>query len=152
MNPPLTPSSVPAFGTNPSVPFIFQSPPPKSPYVPAWAPPENFSPEKAFPQEEIKDVDMGEPSPPKAQEAGTDGRRTIALGAIRRVFKSRQKTRSRAHAVEENSGESSASDDGSDDEHFKSRLPHVQKLSHHYTLNMPSPAPLIADTPYLLLG
>jgi hypothetical protein len=154
MNPPVTPSSVPTFGTNQSVPFIFQSPPPKSPYVHPWAPPESFSPEKAFPQEEIKDVDMAELSPPKGQEAGTDGRRTMALGAVRRVFKSRQKARSRAHghAVEERSGESSASDDGSDDEHFKSRLPHVRKLEHHYTVNMPSPAPLNADTPYLLLG
>jgi hypothetical protein len=155
MNPPLTPSSVPTFGTNPSVPFIFQSPPPKSPHVHAWAPPENFSPEKAFPQEEIKDVDMAEPSPPKPSlETGADGRRTMALGAVRRVFRSRQKARSRAlaHAVEENSGESSASDDGSDEERFKSRPPHVRKLSHHYTLNMPSPAPLKTDTPYVLLG
>jgi hypothetical protein len=154
INPPFTPSSVPTFGTNPSVPFIFQSPPPKSPYVHAWAPPDNFSPEKAFPQEEIRDVDMAEPSPPKPQEAGMEGRRTMALGAVRRVFKSRQKARSRAHAhaVEENSGGSSASDDGSDDEHFKSRQPHVRKLSHHYTLNMPSPAPLKTDTPYVLLG
>jgi hypothetical protein len=155
MNPPLTPSSVPTFGTNPSVPFIFQSPPPKSsPNVHAWAPPANFSPEKAFPQEEIKDVDMAEPSPPKPQEAGNDGRRTMALGAVRRVYKSRQKARSRAltHAIEENSGESSGSDDGSDDERFKSRQPHVRKLSHHFTLNMPSPAPLKADTPYVLLG
>lgn len=154
MNSPFTPSSVPTFGTNPNVPFIFQSPPPKSPHVPAWAPPENFSPEKAFPQEEIKDVDMAEPSPPKSLEAGLDSRRTMALGAVRRVFKSRQKARNRivAHAVEENSGESSASDDGSDEERFKSHQPHVRKLSHHYTLNMPSPAPLKTDTPYVLLG
>ncbi|KAI0296658.1 Di-sulfide bridge nucleocytoplasmic transport domain-containing protein [Russula brevipes] len=155
MNPPFTPSSVPTFGTNPSVPFIFQSPPPKSPHVHAWAPPENFSPEKAFPQEEIKDVDMAEPSPPKPQETATDGRRNMALGAVRRVFRSRQKARSKAapaHPVEENSGESSGSDDGSDEEHFKSRQSHVRKLSHHYTLNMPSPAPLTTDTPYVLLG
>ncbi|KAI0252661.1 Di-sulfide bridge nucleocytoplasmic transport domain-containing protein [Lactifluus subvellereus] len=154
MNPPVTPSSVPTFGTNPSVPFIFQSPPPKSPHVHAWAPPANFSPEKAFPQEEIKDVDMAEPSPPKPLETGMDGRRTMALGAVRRVFKSRQKARSRvlAHTVEENSEESSASDDGSGDERIKSRQPQVQKLSHHYTVNMSSPAPLQTDTPYVLLG
>lgn len=154
MNPPLTPSSVPTFGTNPSVPFIFQSPPPKSPHVPAWAPPANFSPEKAFPQQEIKDVDMAEPSPPKPQETGTDGRRTMALGAVRRVFNSRQKARSKplAHTVEENSEESSASDDGSGDERIKSRQPQVRKLSHHYTVNMSSPAPLQTDTPYVLLG
>jgi hypothetical protein len=154
MNPPLTPSSVPAFGTNPSVPFIFQSPPPKSPYVHAWAPPEDFSPEKAFPHEEIRDVDMAEPqlSPPKVQEAGVDGRRSIALGAVRRVFKSRQKARDKAPMHEESDGESSASDDGSDKERFRSLQPHVRKLSHHYTLNMPSPAPLKADTPYVLLG
>lgn len=154
MNPPFTPSSVPAFGTNSNVPFIFRSPPPKSPYVHAWAPPADFSPEKAFPQEEIRDVDMVEPSPPKPQETGVDGRRTMALGAVRRVFKSRQKTRGRTlgHTVEDEGGESSVSDDGSDEEHFKARQPHVRKLSHHYTLNMPSPAPLKADTPYVLLG
>ena len=154
MNPPSTPSSVPTFGTNPTVPFIFQSPPPKSPYVHAWAPPENFSPEKAFPQEEIRDVDMAEPSPPKPQETGTDGRRTMALGAVRRVFKSRQKVRSkaRAHANEEDSETSLASDDGSDDERLSSRRPRVRNLSHHYTLNVPSPVQPKTDAPYILLG
>jgi hypothetical protein len=155
MNPPFTPSSVPAFGTNPNVPFIFQSPPPKSPHVHAWAPPPDFSPEKAFPQEEIRDVDMAEPSPPKPHETGVDGRRTMALGAVRRVFKSRQKARERAlgNTVEDDGGEPfSASDDGSDEEHFRARQPLVRKLSHHYTLNMPSPAPLKTDTPYVLLG
>ncbi|KAH8992067.1 Di-sulfide bridge nucleocytoplasmic transport domain-containing protein [Lactarius akahatsu] len=154
MNPPSTPSAVPTFGTNPSVPFIFQSPPPKSPYVHAWAPPENFSPEKAFPQEEIRDVDMAEPSPPKPQDTGTDGRRTMALGAVRRVYRSRQKARNRAHgyANEEDSEASLASDDGSDDERLSSRRPRVQKLSHHYTLNVPSPVQPKTDTPYILLG
>jgi hypothetical protein len=100
-------------------------------------------------------VDMVEPSPPKPQETGLDGRRTMALGAARRVFKSRQKARGRAlgHTVEDDGGEpSSASDDGSDEGHFKELQPHVRKLSHHYTLNMPSPAPLKADMPYVLLG
>jgi len=98
---------------------------------------------------------MAESSPPKPQETGVDGRRTMALGAVRRVFKSRQKARGRTlgHAVEDDGGESSsASDDGSDGEHFKARQPHVRKLSHHYTLNMPSPVPLKTDTPYVLLG
>ncbi|KAI9460204.1 Di-sulfide bridge nucleocytoplasmic transport domain-containing protein [Lactarius psammicola] len=152
MNPPSTPTSVPTFGTNPSVPFIFQSPPPKSPYVHAWAPPENFSPEKAFPQEEVRDVDMAEPSPPKPQE--TDGRRTMALGAVRRVYRSRQKARNRthAHANDEDSETSLPSDDGSDDEHLSPRRPRVRNLSHHYTLNVPSPVQTKADTPYILLG
>ncbi|KAH9996622.1 Di-sulfide bridge nucleocytoplasmic transport domain-containing protein [Russula vinacea] len=145
MNPPFTPSSVPAFGTNASVPFIFQSPPPKSPHVHAWAPPVDFSPEKAY--------DGTEPT--EAHETGVDGRRTMALGAVRRVYKSRQKARVRAlgHTMEESNGESSSgSDDGSDEERSRSRQPHVRKLSHHYTLNMPSPAPQKADTPYVLLG
>lgn len=155
MNPPFTPSSVPAFGTNASVPFIFQSPPPKSPHVHAWAPPVDFSPEKAFPHGEIRDIDMTEPSPPRPHETGVDGRRTMALGAVRRVYKSRQKARGRAlgNTMEESNGESSSgSDDGSDEERSRSRQPHVRKLSHHYTLNMPSPAPQKADTPYVLLG
>ncbi len=154
MNPPSTPSSVPTFGTNSDVPFIFQSPPPKSPYVHAWVPPDNFSPEKAFPQEEIRDVDMAEPSPPKPQETGTDGRRMVALGAVRRVFRSRQKTRNRARtrANEEDSETSWPSDDGSEDEGLNSGRPRIRKLSHHYTLNVPSPVQPKADTPYILLG
>lgn len=97
---------------------------------------------------------MAEPSPPKPQEAGTDGRRTMALGAVRRVFRSRQKIRSRAraHANEEDSETSLASDDGSDDERLGSHRPRVQKLSHHYTLNVPSPVQPKADTPLILLG
>ena len=98
---------------------------------------------------------MAEPSPPKPHETGVDGRRTMALGAVRRVFKSRQKARERAlgNTVEDDGGEPfSASDDGSDEEHFRARQPLVRKLSHHYTLNMPSPAPLKADMPYVLLG
>lgn len=100
-------------------------------------------------------MDMVEPSPPKPQETGVDGRRTMALGAVRRVFKSRQKGRGSAlgRTVEDDGGEpSSASDDGSDEEHFKAHQPHVRKLSHHYTLNMPSPVPVKGDTPYVLLG
>ncbi|KAH9982190.1 Di-sulfide bridge nucleocytoplasmic transport domain-containing protein [Lactifluus volemus] len=144
MNPPATPSSIPTFGTNPSVPFIFQSPPPKSPQVHAWTPPANFSPEKAFPQEEINDVDMAEPSPPKPQEAAADGRRTMALGGA-------EESKALAHHTVEENDEESSDSDGSGEERFKPRQPHVQKLSHHYTVNM-SPAPLKTDTPYVLLG
>ncbi len=100
-------------------------------------------------------MDMAEQSPPKPHESGVDGRRTMALGAVRRVFNSRKKARGRGlgHTVEDDGGEPfSASDDGSDEEHFKARQPHVSKLSHHYTVNMPSPVPLKADAPYVLLG
>ncbi|KAI0271585.1 Di-sulfide bridge nucleocytoplasmic transport domain-containing protein [Gloeopeniophorella convolvens] len=153
MSPPSTPSSVPTFGTNFGVPFLFASPQPKSPQTHAWAPPPSFLPEKAFPQEELRDVDMAEPSPPRPQDGG-DGRRAMALGAVRRVYNSRQKTRGKAltHAVEDNSEESSASDDGSEDDRPQTRRSRVQKLSHHYTLNMPSPAAPKTDTPYILLG
>ena len=99
-------------------------------------------------------MDMAEPSPPKPQETGTDGRRAMALGAVRRVFRSRQKARSKphAHGNEEDSETSLASDDGSDDERLSSPRPRIQKLSHHYTLNVPSPIQPKADTPYILLG
>jgi hypothetical protein len=104
---------------------------------------------------EIRDVDMVEPSPPKPQETGLDGHRTMALGAVRRVFKSQQKARGRVpgHTVEDDGGEySSANNDGINEEHSKALQPHVCKLSHCYTLNMPSRVPLKADTPYVLLG
>lgn len=163
LNPPAPPfpstPSLPTFGSNPTVPFIFQSPAPQTPYTPAWAPPPQFSPIKAFPQEEIRDVDMAEASPPNLEEA-SDGLRAVALGGMKRVFKSRQKARERALQLvkkrsdddgdeSDDDGESESDRDAVQSSPRKSR---VQKTSHHYTLNMPSPSAPHADTPYILLG
>jgi hypothetical protein len=86
MNTPSKPSSVPTFGTNPSVPFTFQPNPPNPPNVQDWAPPTNFSAEKAVRQEEI------------------------SSGGVRNLPKVRGRALGRT--VEESGGESSLGRDG----------------------------------------
>ncbi|TFK47950.1 hypothetical protein OE88DRAFT_1738079 [Heliocybe sulcata] len=149
------------FGPNNNVPFIFQTPPPHSEPSHPWAPPPNFSPSKAFPsveQPDVKDVDMAELTPPRAEEqkSGGSGARAIATGAMRRVFKARQKTRERSRLAMSRKpaqSEDEASGSGSEDESaVRARSPFPQNLSNHYTLNMPAPAPPKSDTPYVLIG
>ncbi|KIJ59817.1 hypothetical protein HYDPIDRAFT_99956 [Hydnomerulius pinastri MD-312] len=141
---------VPMFGENRNVPFIFQSPPPQTNPPHPWVPPPNFSPRKAFPQlpaEELRDVDMAELSPPKPEETERESGRSVATGALRRVFKSRQRSRAKTRSRHEDPDYSS--EDSSEDEKAG---PLTQNTSNHYTLNMPSaPAPH-SDTPYVLLG
>lgn len=102
---------------------------------------------------------MAEASPPNLEEA-SDGLRAVALGGMKRVFKSRQKARERALQLvkkrsdddgdeSDDDGESESDRDAVQSSPRKSR---VQKTSHHYTLNMPSPSAPHADTPYILLG
>lgn len=164
--PPHTPTYS-SFGAHSNVPFLFQQPVPQSPHMPAWVPPPHFSPAKAFPQPDIKDVDMAELSPPKASqslpvkeekkevESGDgDGDRTVALGAMRRVFRSRQKARdrSRLRRGRSKSGELDDSDEDEDSDDEGRVTPLTQNTSNHYTLNMPGPAPPQSDLPYVLLG
>jgi hypothetical protein len=109
---------------------------------------------KAFPQpqfQELKDIDMTELSPPKPEENNVEGGRTVATGALRRVFKSREKARSKTRlGLRLNAeGDGSGSESDGHDDHAKL---HTQNTSNHYTLNLPSaPAPQ-SDTPYILLG
>ena len=142
------------FGPHTNTPFLFSVPTPQSHRSPAWQPPPNFSPEKAFPQPELHDVEMSESSPggksaEKEQEG--EGSRPLAVGALRRVFKKRnQRDRSRLgrrHARiddEDSSGEES----GEDGEH----VPLTQKTTNHYTLNMAGPIAPQSDLPFRLLG
>ncbi|KAA1468445.1 hypothetical protein DENSPDRAFT_833734 [Dentipellis sp. KUC8613] len=155
--------SFPTFGTNSNVPFLFNTPPPHTPHAPAWAPPAQHSPTK--PYAELDDVDMAEASPPKPEEKEKEkekefeGGRSVAVGAMRRVFKSRQSARerrapksTRRRADGEDEDASSGSENESDDGRLSPRKSRVQNLSHHYTLNVPSPAAPHTDTPYVLLG
>ncbi|GBE78697.1 Nucleus export protein [Sparassis crispa] len=147
-----------AFGQNSNIPFLFQEPPPHSAYKPAWVPPTDFSPQKAFPQPELKDVDMSELSPlqPTAPlaEKDSEGERAVALGAVRRVYRSRQRARERSMLRKGRSREvhedESESGDESDDE--DRRIPPAQNMSNHYTLNMSGSAASRSDLPYVLLG
>ncbi|OBZ79282.1 Nucleus export protein BRL1 [Grifola frondosa] len=157
--PPHTPT-MPSFGQNTNIPFLFQEPPPHTPHSPAWAPPPGFSPAKAFPQPELKDVDMSELSPPKApsevpeKEKEVEGGRVVALGALRRVYRSRQRARERSrmeggHSKFDDAGGSEGDEESGDEDSLN---PVTQNLSHHYTLNMPGPAQPQSDLPYILLG
>jgi len=94
---------------------------------------------------------MTELSPPKPEENNAEGGRTVAMGALRRVFKSREKARSKKRlGLRPNAeGDGSGSESDGHDNHTKL---HTQNTSNHYTLNLPSaPAPQ-SDTPYILLG
>jgi hypothetical protein len=150
--PALSPHS-PTFGSNQNVPFIFQTPPPQTPYVHPWAPPPGFSPTKSFfqppSQEEIKDVDMNELSPPKPTEKEAEGGRAMALGAMRRVFKSRNKAReNKLSFMRQDEGDAGQESEDED----SSIAPLTQNTSNHYTLNIPSPPVPQSDLPYILLG
>ncbi|CCM01438.1 uncharacterized protein FIBRA_03490 [Fibroporia radiculosa] len=170
----------PTFGAQkPSnVPFLFQEPPPHSSHPPAWAPPPRFAPEKTFPQPELRDIDMVESSPPRPgreidgaegrdearskeaerAEGEEKGERMLALGGMRRVFRSRQQKRTRSRLGRgrrrgdgiEHSDEESDSDSDGENEGERGLMP--QTTSNHYTLNMAGPAPPPSDLPYVLLG
>jgi hypothetical protein len=134
---------------------MFQTPiPPQSPTKHPWAPPENFSPSKAFPQPlpqvELHDVDMSEVSPPKPEE----GTRAMALGGMRRVYNSRRKrSKEKLRVVVSSRGSGDDGSDDEEDEHSDRRIaPRTLNTSNHYTLSLPSPAPPQSDLPYILLG
>ncbi len=101
---------------------------------------------------------MTEVSPPKpaypdkggdAEEDSTQGR-AVALGGLRRVYKSRQKMKERKLVVTRRTqGDEEGSDADSDEDDF---VPVTQNTSNHYTLNMPGPVSQQSDLPYILLG
>ncbi|KAK7688147.1 hypothetical protein QCA50_008517 [Cerrena zonata] len=164
LHPPTSPfpgPHTPTFGRLQDVPFIFNTPPPQEPREYPWQPPAGFSPTKAFPQTELRDVDMPDASPPRPpspeKEGEEDGHsdRAIALGGLRRVFKSRQKARSKSKLaiITTRKGEDRNDDsDESDEEGERGVTPITQNTSNHYTLNLPGPAPVQSDMPYVLLG
>lgn len=98
---------------------------------------------------------MSESSPPKPEESDGDGARNVALGGMRRVFNSRQKSRDKSRitagkaTVGPNDEESDAD---SQDENDGRVVPLTRNTSNHYTLNYPSsPAPQ-SEMPYILMG
>ncbi|KAH9487169.1 Nucleus export protein BRL1 [Psilocybe cubensis] len=153
----------PMFGSNQNVPFLFHpTPGPQTPHSHPWVPPPQFSPTKAFPATEIKDIDMTEASPLKGDDAkgnelvvkekegDKDRGRPVAAGGLRRVFKQRtRRLNGRRQRREEDEGPSSSADESDEDGNV---VPHTQNTSNHYTLNMPAPPAPPSDTPYVLLG
>ncbi|KAI0757578.1 Di-sulfide bridge nucleocytoplasmic transport domain-containing protein [Daedaleopsis nitida] len=146
----------PHFGQNNNLPFLFQQPPPQTPHSPAWVPPTNCSPTKptSASEPEIHDVSMsdaspGGPSPEKETEEERE--RTMAVGALRRVFnkrKGRGRSRLGQRYARADDEESSGEESGEDEIH----RPLTQKTTNHYTLNVAGPAVPQSDTPYRLLG
>jgi len=106
------------------------------------------------PQEESKDVDMGESIPPKvdADSDEKDNERQIAPGALKRVYgqrRGRQISKS-SWSCQKLADTDQSSDSGSDmDAHI---TPITQNTANHYTLNMPVPPAVTSETPYILLG
>lgn len=145
----------PVFGAahNQNVPFIFQSPaPPQPPAAYPWSPPPNFSAAKAFQHEEPKDIDMSETSPAKTlvEQNENENERPMALGALRRVYNRRQKSRiSKSRLRQRSNSEDEGPDLSEDDDEI---APLTQNTSNHYTLNMPAPAASSSEAPYVLLG
>lgn len=124
-------------------------------------PPAGYSPTKAFPQPEVKDIDMPDVSPPKPsatspekeRESNGDGERAVALGGLRRVFRSRQRARERSLLRRERSRVQDDDSPGEDTEEEEDSYGVVhRKTSNHYTLNMPGPAQPKSELPYLMLG
>ncbi|KAJ8520361.1 hypothetical protein ONZ45_g2814 [Pleurotus djamor] len=140
------------FGANQNVPFIFNATPLRqAPPEHPWAPPANFSPTKPMFEPELKDVDMTEATPPRSDDKRGDNSRTVASGAMRRVFNARKKAREEERRTTDATVED-ASD--SEDEAEHKRVAPIRKTttSNHYTLNMPSPPTPHSDLPYLLSG
>lgn len=92
-------------------------------------------------------------------------RRMISNAAVRRLARRQNgdlKSRSRRYRSRalngERGGEEDEEDDDASDEYDEYGSPKkkgvavTRNTSNHYTLNMPGPAPVKADTPYILLG
>lgn len=95
---------------------------------------------------------MTEVSPPKPVEGNPDAGRMVALGGLRRVFKSRQQRNSRKLTKQRQETEDAGGDVDESDDEGEELAPLTQNTSNHYTLNMPAhPAPP-SDLPYILLG
>lgn len=163
---PFTPHSTvlerPLTPTNES--HLFPAPGPRTPVPPQWQPP---PPHVRNP--EIVDVDMSEVSPniPKAQQQPQEDSpsklekesRVLALGGIRRVFRSRLgKAASKQYNIDaddadEESVNSEVEEEKNDHEGRVMRLTQPATTNNHYTLNLASSAPTAKpDLPYTLSG
>lgn len=147
---PSTPSR-PEFGRPRDTPFLFSLPVPQTPHSPPWVPPQSSSPEKvAFPLPDLHDVDMSEVSPagksPEKEQEGED-ERTMAVGALRRVFNKRR-GRDRRRLARVDDGDESNGEESGDEDH----APLTRKTTNHYTLNMAGLHAQPSDLPFRLLG
>ena len=152
------------FGSNHNVPFLLPPTPVPRTQPPSWAPPPLFSPEKAFPlQTDVKDIDMADLSPFRNGESAleqskperdADTGRPMATGGLRRIYNQRRKRQENRPVATRNRKAEGEDDIASDyeSEEEGTVTPLTQNTSNHYTLNMPAPAPLQSDLPYILLG
>lgn len=156
-----------AFGRVQNVPFMLNIPPPQTPRVHPWVPPSSPFIAKTFPQPDIRDVDMAEPSPPRPPPVEQSSRRSedgpseenkeraIAVGGLKRVFRSRQRAKGKSkQAAGRTRVETEDEEDSEAESEGESRaaLVHRKQTSNHYTLNLPPPTAPRSDAPYVLLG
>lgn len=92
-------------------------------------------------------------SPERDPDKSFEGERVVATGAMRRVFKSRQKAKERSRlGSADRSGDEDLSEDDDEGHGGIRAAPFSQTTSNHYTLNMPGPAHPPSSLPYILLG
>ncbi|KAF7800321.1 hypothetical protein EIP86_011571 [Pleurotus ostreatoroseus] len=147
-----------SFGRIQDVPFMLNIPSPQTPVPTHWVPPPGPVMARLFPQPEVHDVDMAEPSPPrpppseraleKEMDEDEGEKRLIATGGLRRVFKARQKK-----MKSERYGRSRVETEDEEEADLESDelRAHVTKAT-NYTLNVAHGSGLHADKPYILLG
>lgn len=148
-----TPQS-PIFGSNQNTPFIFQFN--QSPSTPQSYPRTSDSMEIS-PQEESRDVDMGESISLISLKIDADSdekenERQIVPGALKRVHGQRRRRHmsKSSQSCQKLADTDQGSDSGSDmDDHI---TPVTQNTANHYTLNMPVSPAVTSETPYILLG
>ena len=144
-------------------PFLFHTPAGMTP-PPAgfWKPPQDFSPEKAFPPvaETTADVSMDDitnsPSSIKKEarkDASIDKEnagaiilaRKVSTNAVKRVNKGRRRVYSR---IAQPSEDEQGSESGTEDEGYTRE----GSINHHYTFNLPGLPANRSEVPYMLLG
>lgn len=93
------------------------------------------------------------------EENESPERRRISNAAVRRIARERQETRGKNRSRDksrivdaDDDEESTDNEDYDDDEPSRKGRALTRNTSNHYTLNMPGPAPVKSETPYILLG
>ncbi|KAF8486703.1 Di-sulfide bridge nucleocytoplasmic transport domain-containing protein [Gautieria morchelliformis] len=136
--------STPTFCSTSNVPFMFHQPAPSSTPSHPWVP--SSGPRMLLP--EVNDVDMQDVSPPKP-ETSTSEVRTVATGALSRVFRARQKQKERSRELVSRPQRRRG---GGMRKSYSEPITTTSSHNHHYTLHMPARQLSHSEIPYMLLG
>ncbi len=105
------------------------------------------------PKADINDVHMNDPSPHKGEDS--ELQRPLALGAVRRVHRRREKALAKPYRPFQGANDHENDGSSSDEDAHASPVRKISQpwtTSNHYTLNMQSPTPPPTNLPFLLLG